>query len=63
MTDRMLIAYGLMALLAVAVAAMVWWGRHDSPSRIQARKEVKWREKSDARALALMSAVDAGDQP
>ncbi len=62
MTDRQLIAYTLMALLAVAVAALVRWARHNSPSRIQARQEVKRREKSDARALALMSAVDGGDQ-
>ncbi len=38
MTERQLIAYTLMALLAVAVAAMVWWGRHNSAHRILARK-------------------------
>ncbi|MGZ3172062.1 MAG: hypothetical protein ACXWJC_03120 [Croceibacterium sp.] len=62
MTGRLLIAYALMALLAVAAAAWIWWLRHNAPSRIQARLEVKRREKSAARALALMSAGDGGDQ-
>ena len=62
MTERQLIAYTMLALLAVAIAAMVWWGRHNSARRTLARKQAKQRKQSDARAMALMSAADAGDQ-
>jgi hypothetical protein len=63
MTERQLIAYAMLTLLAVAIAAMVWWGRYNSARRMLARKQAKQRKQSDARAMALMSATDAGDQP
>lgn len=63
MTDRQMIAYGLLILLGAALAAAAWWARYNSHSQIYARQQTKRRKTSAARSLALMSTPDGEDRP
>jgi uncharacterized membrane protein len=63
MTDRQLIAYGLMVLLAAALAAVVWWTRYNSHSQTSARRQAKRSKESASRALHLLSKADDEDRP
>ena len=44
MTERHLIAYALLALLALAVAAVVWWNVRHSHRRTYARDQARRRK-------------------
>ena len=50
MTDRLLIAYGLMLLLAAGLAAMIWWNVYHSHRRTYERQQAVLRKKNLAAA-------------
>jgi hypothetical protein len=43
MTERLMIAYGLIALMIVALAAIVWWNLYHSYPRKEARERARRR--------------------
>jgi hypothetical protein len=53
---RLVVAYGLIALLVLAAVAMVWWLRHNSPhhrdQRQKARDVARYRLREQAAAEA-----------
>jgi ferric-dicitrate binding protein FerR (iron transport regulator) len=51
MTDRELTAYTLIAAMAAALAAIVWWRRYQSYPQTYARQQGRRRKLSEARAL------------
>jgi uncharacterized iron-regulated membrane protein len=57
-TDRLLLAYVLMAVLAVAFGALLWWWRYQSYPRAHARQQRQRRKNSEARAMAHLAASD-----
>ena len=61
-TERHLIAYGLIAFLLLGLAGIVWWSRYKSHKQTHGRQLAKQQKKSAARSLALMSA-SYGDSP
>lgn len=52
MTVRELTAYGLMLVMAAALAAIVWWRRYQSYPQTYARQQERRRKLSQARAQA-----------
>lgn len=40
---RLLVAYGLIAVMVLAAATIVWWKARQSPRRIEARKRARRR--------------------
>jgi len=44
MTDRLMIAYGLMLLMALAAAGAVWWNVYHSHERTLARRRARQRQ-------------------
>jgi hypothetical protein len=62
MTDRLWIAYGLMFLMAVALAAVIWWNIHHSDRRTYRRRLARERKRIAATELARREpAVGAND--
>jgi hypothetical protein len=51
-SERELIAYALIAVLAAALAGLVWWRRYQSYPQIYARQQKRRRAQDDARMLA-----------
>lgn len=49
MTERHMIAYGLLLLLALAVGAIVWWNVHHSHGRTLARRRKRDGERAQRR--------------
>ena len=47
--DRVTIAYSLIALMAAAVAALVWWNVHHSHARTYARQRTRQTAREKAR--------------
>jgi hypothetical protein len=60
MTDRLLIAYGLMLLMAVWIGGFVWWKRYHSFTRSYARVVAAGHKKE---AEAAKAAREAGSEP
>ncbi len=56
MTDRLMIAYGLMLLMVVAGAAATWWNIHHSHRRTYQGRMAPGRKK-------VMAAEQAGREP
>ncbi len=44
MTDRLMIAYGLMILMAVTLAGALWWNMYHSHRRVHARRMARERQ-------------------
>jgi hypothetical protein len=49
MTDRLLIAYGLMLLIALGLGAAAWWNLYHSRTRSLARQRKRESASSSAR--------------
>jgi hypothetical protein len=47
-SDRLLVAYGLMVLIVVGVGMAVWWNVHHSHRRTYKRRMAREREKAAA---------------
>jgi len=45
LSGRLMIAYGLIALIVLAVAGMVLWRRHNTPRRRRLRDRVRTTER------------------
>ena len=52
MTDRLMIAYGLMILLAAGLGAVIWWNIHHSHRRTYDRHMARRRKDAVAAADA-----------
>ena len=64
MNDRLVIAYGLMFLMAVLLAAVVWWNVHHSHHRTYKRRQARGRKGAMAAEQAKRHAlVDRRDLP
>lgn len=61
MTDRLLVAYGLMVLLAVAAGAAIWWTVHYSPRRVYDRRIARERKEARASASRREPIAEKGD--
>lgn len=48
MTDRLIIAYGLMLLIALGAGALIWWNLYHSRTRTYARLAAANRKKNAA---------------
>lgn len=62
MTDRLMIAYGLMVLIAVALGAIIWWSVHHSYRRTYQRRMLRERKRIAAEQARPEPAV-AGSDP
>ncbi|WP_305098338.1 hypothetical protein [Croceibacterium aestuarii] len=63
MSDRTLLAYGLIALLVLWLGALIWWRRYHSNRQTEVRSKLRRQKQSDARALKFMAEDDAGLRP
>jgi len=57
-SERELIAYALIAVLAAALAGLVWWRRYQSYPQIYARQQKRRRAQDDARMLARLESAE-----
>ena len=58
MTDRQLVAYALIVVLVAALAAIAWWRRYHSFPQVDARRQERQRQRSEARAAKLATHED-----
>jgi hypothetical protein len=56
---RQFIAYGLMLLTVISVAAIVGWNRHHSGGQVEARR----RQRASQRERSTLAPHDAAEQP
>lgn len=55
---RLVVAYGLIALMVLAVAALVWWGAHNTQHRRSERAKHRLAERYRQREEAARTAAD-----
>lgn len=53
MTDRLLLAYALIAFLVVWLGAFIWWRYHNSYQQVEGRERKRRRAVNDAHARKL----------
>ena len=58
MTDRHVIAYGLMALMAVAAGVLVWWRGYRSYDQAHARMRARQRRSEAAMSVRRASSTE-----
>jgi type II secretory pathway component PulJ len=61
MTDRLLLAYSLIALLALAGAAIIAWKVYHSRSRTHARQRARMNKRHRQRAAQDAARIADGD--
>ena len=53
MIDRLIIAYGLIVLMTIGIAAAIWWNVHHSHKRTcardRARQQKKYEQEQDSK--------------
>lgn len=52
MPDRLIVAYSVIALMALVAGAVIWWNIHHSRRRTEARRRKKVAEYSRSRDAA-----------
>jgi uncharacterized protein HemX len=61
--DRLLVAYGLMVVLALGVGATIWWTVHNSHERTYKRRLARERKQREQREQESATAAEGAPDP